>query len=103
MITFKKTGKVTIKAISKKKKYTLYYLVKKPQFKLAKKKIVLRKHKTAKIKVKVNKPKTKIKWKVKNKKIVRIKKGKVYALKKGRTTVYATAHRITRKVTIIVK
>lgn len=103
VITFKKTGKVTIKAVSKKKKYTLYYLVKKPQFKLTKKKIVLRKHKTAKIKVKVNKPKTKIKWKVKNKKIVRIKKGKVYALKKGRTTVYATAHHIRRKVTIIIK
>lgn len=45
VITFKKTGRVTIVATYKKKKHTLYYLVKKPQFKLAKKKIVICRHK----------------------------------------------------------
>lgn len=102
-LTIKKPGKVTITASYKGKKYKYNFTIKKPQLKLKKKSIVIKKGKAAKIKSVVS-PKGKIQYKSLNTKIVFVtKKGKVIGKKKGKTKIRVRCNGITRYCKVTVK
>lgn len=102
-LTVKKTGKVTITASYKGKKYKYNLMIKKVQLKLKKKSITIKKGKAAQIKS-VASPKGKIQYKSLDTKIASVtKKGKVVGKKKGKTKIRVSCNGLVRYCKVTVK
>lgn len=105
-ITAVAPGKTTITVYPKEypfSKHSCTVVVKKPSIKLNKQKLVLSKGKTYALKASVKGASKKVTWKSQNPKVASVSsKGTVKALKKGTTTITATANgkKVTCKISI---